>query len=96
MLYSILLICFQKNRGEGGLKKVTSSRGGGMVKMMTEGYKKSKFGVMSFVNGPIYLNMTLSYRNNAGIVVGLYLCMISKACALYYNHINLLFWHKLD
>ena len=52
---------------------MTSSRGGALVKMMTEG--------------------VLSYRNSAGIVVCLYLCMISKACALYHNldHINLIF-----
>ena len=72
-------MCFHKIRGAWGLEQVTSSRGGVLVKKMTEGVLKSKFVVMSFVNGPIYLNTTLSYRNNAGIVVCLYQCMISTA-----------------
>ena len=36
------------------------------MKMMVDDRGVYKFGVMSFVNGPIYLNMTLSYKNNAG------------------------------
>ena len=48
------------------------------MNMMTEGDIKVQIWVMSFVNVTIYLNMTLSYRNNAGIVVCVYQCMISK------------------
>ena len=50
---------------------MTSSWGGVLVKMMVDGrggVKSPNWGV----HGPIYLNMTLSYRNNAGIVVCLY------------------------
>ena len=62
-------MCFQKIRE--GVEKVTSSWGGVLVKMMVDGrggVKSPNWGV----HGPIYLNMTLSYRNNAGIVVCLY------------------------
>ena len=59
---------------------MTSSWGGVLVKMMVDvrgGVKSPNWGV----HGPIYLNMTLSYRNNAGIVVCLYQYnMISKTC----------------
>ena len=43
---------------------MTSSWGGVLVKMMVDGrggVKSPNWGV----HGPIYLNMTLSYRNNA-------------------------------
>ena len=58
-----------------------SSWGGVLVKMMVDG----RGGVKSpnwVVHGPIYyyLNMTLIYRNSAGIVVCLYQYMISKTC----------------